>query len=337
MQGRYVEIGGRRTYFPPFANEVFGNSPYWACTFTSLLNGANVAWLGQWPNTPSEIRALAKASGDVDTRGGSRSSHMIAAMRVRYNRKMAIEALPPEWVKKRLATGWAMVGAVTYGALPAVHRKPSPHFKGGHRVVLIGWQNGATRLLDPMERQGADFTGRFIQWSDFEPAWWSAEQLWFQEGMFLRPPDLTPIARFHPARTWSMAAGRLVVGRSPDDARKIVLQVRPKKDSDATFDQYLVATPHSAGAEPLGRFIHVTSGPLKGLLVDPRTPGLTADLTPGPTPAKPAASAAAAAKVGPGATPEDALELARREAAQVEYQRVKTAFEASGTLPDPPA
>jgi hypothetical protein len=188
-----------------------------------------------------------------------------------------------------------------------------------------------------MERQGADFTGRFIQWSDFEPAWWSAEQLWFQEGMFLRPPDLTPIARFHPARTWSMAAGRLVVGRSPDDARKIVLQVRPKKDSDATFDQYLVATPHSAGAEPLGRFIHVTSGPLKGLLVDPRTPGLTADLTPGPTPAQPAASAAAAAKVGPGATPEDALELARREAAQVEYQRVKTAFEASGTLPDPPA
>jgi hypothetical protein len=327
MRGRYLEVGGRRTYFPPFANEVFGNSPYWSCTFTSLLNGANVGWLGRWPNTPNEIRALAKASGDVDTRGGSQSSHMITAMKVRYGKKMAIESLPPEWVKKRLSNGWAMVAGVTYGAFPPAHRKPSPNFKGGHRVVLLGWENGKTKILDPMERHGTGFVGRWIDWSDFEPAWWSAEQLWFQEGMFLRPPDITPIATFHPARKWTLEAGRLVVGRSPDDARKVVTQVRPKQRSSATFDSYVLATPHSEGAEPMGRYIHVTSGPLKGLLVDPRTSGLTAEIE---------RDAAAKAKSGAPAQPVDPIEKARREAALKEYHRVKDEFDTSGTLPDPP-
>ena len=66
MEGQFLEIDGRQTYFPPFVNEVFGQRPYWACTFASLLNGANVGWLGQKPATVDEIRALATASGDPD-------------------------------------------------------------------------------------------------------------------------------------------------------------------------------------------------------------------------------------------------------------------------------
>jgi len=329
MQGQYLDIGGRRTYFPPYANERFGNPPYWSCTFTSLLNGLNVGWLGRWPATPGEIRALAKASGDVDTRGGSRSSHMIAAMRVRHGKKMAIESLRPELVKRRLSSGWAMVAGVTYGALPEAYRRPSPRFKGGHRVVLIGWDGDRTRLLDPMQKRDSTFAGQWIRWSDFEPAWWSAEQLWFQEGMFLARPAVRVISTFHPARSWLVKAGRLVAGRSPDDPRKVVKVIRPSHDSSAPFDSLVEVMPGASGAEPMGRFIHVTKGALAGLLIDPRTPGVTADTSPG--------GAGVILTAGSTAKVDDPLGAARLDAARKEFERVSTAFNATGKLPAPPA
>ena len=55
--GRYEQIGDRLTFVPPFVNERFDGPPFWACTFTALLNGANVGWLGQKPATHAEERA----------------------------------------------------------------------------------------------------------------------------------------------------------------------------------------------------------------------------------------------------------------------------------------
>ncbi len=199
MQGRYQEIGGRRTYIPPFVNERFDGPPYWACTFTSLLNGANVGWLGEKPATQGEVRALARASGDVDLRGGSRSSHMVRAVKVRYGKNVRIEHRTPEQAKDRLKSGWAMVAAVTYGGLPKHYRRWSPRFTGGHRVVVLGWQNNHTRLLDPMANKGPDYAGEWIRWSDFEPAWWAGEQLWFHEGMYQPRPVVKPAAEPKPA------------------------------------------------------------------------------------------------------------------------------------------
>ena len=199
MQGRYQEIGGRRTYIPPFVNERFDGPPYWACTFTSLLNGANVGWLGEKPATQREVRALARASGDVDLRGGSRSSHMVRAIRVRYGKDVRIEHRTPEQAVDRLKSGWAMVAAVTYGGLPKHHRRWSPRFTGGHRVVVLGWQNNHTRLLDPMANKGLDYAGEWIRWSDFEPAWWAGEQLWFHEGMYQPRPVVEPAAEPTPS------------------------------------------------------------------------------------------------------------------------------------------
>ena len=57
MSGRR-KIGARETYFPPFVNERFDGPPYWACTFTALLNGANVGFLG---NREAEPRRGAQA------------------------------------------------------------------------------------------------------------------------------------------------------------------------------------------------------------------------------------------------------------------------------------
>ena len=199
MQGRYQEIGGRRTYIPPFVNERFDGPPYWACTFTSLLNGANVGWLGEKPATQREVRALARASGDVDLRGGSRSSHMVRAIGVRYGKDVRIEHRTPEQAVDRLKSGWAMVAAVTYGGLPKHHRRWSPRFTGGHRVVVLGWQNNHTRLLDPMANKGLDYAGEWIRWSDFEPAWWAGEQLWFHEGMYQPRPVVEPVAEPTPS------------------------------------------------------------------------------------------------------------------------------------------
>ncbi|HET7473147.1 MAG TPA: hypothetical protein VFJ71_08495 [Candidatus Limnocylindrales bacterium] len=317
MQGQYLQIGGRTTYFPPFVNEVFGNPPYWSCTFTSLLNGANVGWLGKLPATTDEIRALAKASGDVDTKGGSRSSHMVKAMQVRYGRKVQIESLSPERVKERLSKGWAMVGGVTYGLLPEIHRRPSPAFKGGHRIVLLGWDDGRTRILDPMERHDHTFTGRWIRWADFEPAWWSTEQLWFREGMMLDAPIVKTLRAFPKPRIWRVREGTVVAGRSLADPRQVVVRHRLTKNSSARFDAWVEVRPRQDKAVPLGRFIRVTNGRFAGLLIDPGTEGIKADVN--EIEGRPAAGSAAAATTS-----------VRRQ----EYDRLKQQFDAGdGTFP----
>ena len=321
MNGQYLDIGGRRTYVPPFLNERFGQPPYWACTFTSLLNGANVAYLGGLPASVAEIRALAKASGDIDTSGGSRSSHMVTAMKVRYNRTVQIESLSPARVKERLANGWAMVAGVTYGALPEVYRRPSPRFKGGHRIVLLGWDDGRTRLLDPMQNRDQTFAGQWIQWSEFEPAWWSRDQLWFREGAALAVPRKTVVASFPGGRRWTVGAGTLVRGLSSADPREVLLPRVIGKTSTASFDQVVDVFPAQDGAPRIGRYIHVADGLFKGMLVDPAAKGVVADTGSVPAGAPPAGGGmpATAAATAPAT---DAIRKA-------EYDRLKAKFEAS--------
>ena len=56
-------IGDRLTFVPPFVNERFDGPPFWSCTFTALLNGANVGWLGQKPATHAEVAAACRGVG----------------------------------------------------------------------------------------------------------------------------------------------------------------------------------------------------------------------------------------------------------------------------------
>jgi hypothetical protein len=289
MAGRWEDIGGRRTFLPPFVNERFDGPPYWACTFAALLNGANVAALGELPAGHDEVRALAKASGDPDLRGGSRSSHMVEAVRVRFRRAVRIEALPPAEVIARLASGWALVAGLTYGQLPAEYRRPSPRFTGGHRVTLVGWSAGRTRLLDPLENRDASFGGRWIPWTALEPAWWSREQLWFREGQ-MASLELR-LAEAFPSRRWRVAAGASVEGWSAAAPRTLVRRARFERASAAGYDAIVHLVSRDEGAAPLSTYMRVSSGLFDGQLIDVASPGITLE---------PGEAAGLGAGTGPG-------------------------------------
>jgi len=190
MGGHWEVIGQHKTFIPPFVNERFDGPPFWACTYTALLLGANVGYLGRLPATHAEIRKLAKASGDKDLRGGSRASHMITAMNRRYGESVHLDNVGPREARRRLGSGWAMVCGVTYGELPTRYRRWSPRFKLGHRMLVLGFSGSRTRLVDPMAAKADGFAGEWIAWDDFAAAWWRQEQLWFWEGQFVgkRPP-----------------------------------------------------------------------------------------------------------------------------------------------------
>ena len=334
MQGQYRLIAGRPTYFPPFVNELFGDTPYWSCTFASLLNGVNVGWRGEQPATVGEIKALAQASGDNDLKGGSQSSHMVSALNVRYGKQLVIRHLPPARVARRLGHGWAMVAGITYGRLPKHYRRWSPYFKDGHRVVLIGWNNGRTKILDPMADRDATFTGEWIQWSDFEPAWWSREQLWFREGMFLPQPTLTPPSPLDEPRPWSAARGSTLDLLSPIRAGVVVRRIRVGTASRALFDAQVGITqarPAKGRPQPL---IRISSGNYRGLLLDPTTDGVRADLSGAATVAEAKADvkADASVTVTKGHVKGDPIKQARRD----EWDRIHKALGPIVNLPPRP-
>jgi hypothetical protein len=235
---------------------------------------------------------------------------------------MALESLTPERVKERLSTGWAMVAGVTYGELPEIYRRPSPNFTKGHRVVVLGWDDDRMRLLDPMQNRDTTFAGQWIRWSEFAPAWWSTEQLWFREGMALPPPELS-VQPINPKRRWGVKAGTVVRGHSPQDPREVVRKFKVLKDTGAWFDQVVRAKPREPDETRLGPFVRVVNGALAGLLIDPATPGVVADIGTGQ---KLAARTAL-----------DPIGIARREAALTEYNRVSDAVRSTGQLPPPPA
>ena len=309
--GRYEQIGDRLTFVPPFVNERFDGPPFWSCTFTALLNGANVGWLGQKPATHAEVAALAGASGDSDTRHGSRASHMVRAMKVRYKTNVAIERCSEKEAQRRLANGGALVAGLTYGELPARHRRWSPRFKLGHRVTLIGWSAGRTRLLDPMAAMGPSYAGEWIPWSDFARAWWPAEQLWFQEGQYLgaikKQAEVAAAAtaaatarvlrRFDPPRHFRVAANSLVVAFAPGQPPKVARRMLFPHASGANFDAIVAFDPAATLEDPTRTFMQVTNGAFAGRYIPLATAGIAADIHPDP-----AGGVASVTPVTPGAT-----------------------------------
>ena len=324
------KIGGRKTptYFPPFVNERFDGPPYWACTFTALLNGANVGYLGNREASHAEVRKLARASGDADLNGGSKSSEMLTAMRVRYGKRMHLEALPPRRVHERLASGWAMVGAVTYGALTTKFRRHSPNFKKGHRITLVGWDGKASWILDPMARKGLSYEGEPIPWSIFEPAWWSGEQLWFAEGMFRTPPKVTVLDKV-PDGTWRVPEKALLTARHGKNPRVIMRKVVLAETKSGHFDQIVEVIPKNKPS--LGEFLRVSSGGLKGMLIPVDTKNIQIRPRPG-SPKKKAVPKTEAQTSA--AKPQSADFLAGRKA---EYKRIKDKLGAVVIMPDPPS
>jgi hypothetical protein len=289
VPGRYVTLDGRRTYFPPFANERFGQPPFWSCTFTSLLNGANVAFLGAKPHEPDEIRGLANASLDAELLSGSRTSHMVTAMRRRYGKNIAVDNVGDAEARRRLAHGYVLVAGLTAPKLPDHYRRWCPGLQSGHRVALLGWQTRegtvGPRILDPMARVDSTYVGEWIPWSAFTPAWWSAEQVWFFEGQYVPAPNpavpalKTGIVRvFAPPRHFEVAAGTIVRAYAAGKPGVVARRVRFDRHSGAMFDA-LVAMPVKPGG-PIRDFLRVTNGAFAGRFIRAHAPGITADTRP---------------------------------------------------------
>jgi hypothetical protein len=352
--GHYEQIGKRLTFVPPFVNERFDGPPFWACTFTALLNGANVGWLGQKPATHAEVAALAGASGDDDTHGGSQSSHMIRALKVRYKAALRIERCSEKEALRRLAGGGALVAGVTYGELPSRYRRWSPRFKRGHRVTVIGLSGDRTRLLDPLAAQGPDYAGEWITWSDFAKAWWPAEQLWFQEGQFVgkgTSPAIKPTApkpaatagppvaarvlrRFDPARHFRVAANTKIVGYAPGRPPGAVRHATFPHASGASFDAIVAFDPAATIDDQANTYLQVTNGVFAGRYIPVATAGLSADIRPD----QPASVAVLTPEVAVAELTLDAptLEAATLEGRRLEWDRIAQATAGIVILPPRP-
>ncbi len=296
MAGRWVLMNGRRVYFPPFTNQRFTGRPFWACTFTSMINGADVGFIGEidrrrrlsGQSVGHVVRALARKSGDDDLSDGSSSRGMVAAVAARYHQNMVLVHDSPEKGRERLRHGKVLVAGLTYGKLPGHYRRWSPNFKDGHRVVCLGWRDGAhdpedgdTKILDPLAARGADYAGEWIPWSAVTAAYWADEQVWIAPGQFLPDADVTVERSFSPVRTFRIAKGASIRAFMPK-ATGVAKQRTFDAAKTGTFDA-LVRIGQPADADPLrptGRFIRVTAGPFAGMFLDPDNAGLTAPIGP---------------------------------------------------------
>jgi hypothetical protein len=341
-------IGPRRTYVPPFVNERFDGPPFWACTFTALLNGANVAYYGRLPATHAEVAKLAGASGDKDLKSGSRSSHMIQALKRRYRiTDKRIENVGPKEARRRLANGGALVAGVTFGELPWRYRRWSPRFKLGHRVTLVGLSGMRTRIIDPMAPMGVDYDGDWIEWEVFANAWWRDEQLWFYEGEYVKdkpapapPPapgapqkpapagiDVRVLRRFDTRRHFRIDSGALIRAFKPGRPPAQVKQIRFPHVSGALFDAVVTFEPAATIEGGKVLFLRVTNGAFAGRYIPWPTPGLVADISE-------AGGTTTVVTVSPSG---DSLDAAVLKARQDEWDRIRATVGDAVALPPRPA
>jgi hypothetical protein len=356
MGGHWEVIGDHKTFIPPFVNERFDGPPFWACTYTALLIGANVGYLGRLPATHKEIRRLANASGDKDLRGGSRLSHMRTAMAKLYGETIRPDNVGPREARRRLGSGWAMVCGVTYGELPSHYRRWSPRFKLGHRMVVLGLSRNRTLLIDPMAKKPESWRGELIAWDDFAAAWWRDEQIWFREGQYVSraaqapaketaapakkvakapepPPVKAPVERvlqrFDEPRLFRLATGTTVrayrVGRDLELVRKVEFT----HPSNAAFDALVAFEPTVTLSDAGGVYLRVVNGAFAERYVPLSTPGLVAQTG--------AETAVAVAAIQPKEElAKDELATAILQAKREEYARIAAHLLKPEKMPPPP-
>lgn len=310
---------------PTFCNERFDGPPFWACTFSAGRMGANVATLGRRsPPTYAEIAALAKASGDPDLHGGSKTSELVVALKARYGLDAIRQNVSRTELARRLENGWGLIAGCYYGKLPMHYRRWSPNFTGGHRVAIFGHtaSGDQVRFFDPMAIGPTTYTGEFISLDDFYPAFWTDEQVWILEGMDVQT-TMTILQTFNPPRRFGVKKGTTVKAYSPTRLNTIARQTTFDADSGANFDRVvLIAQAPDPGAAPHGEFFRVVDGMFAGLYIAKGAAGITADFDP-PT--------------SEGGITQAELDAAIARARLDEYARVKAGASASAAITFPPA
>jgi hypothetical protein len=294
-----LRIGGRPTFFPSFVNERFdpnnaNGTGFWACTWSAFHVGIGVARWANIPATPRELQEMVKVSRDDNKRDGSRTEHMVAAAKARYGVNLRQENVSVAQIKKRLASGQTLIAGLWYGTgdghvgLPAHFRRWSPGFIGGHRAALIGYDaaRDRTMFIDPMANKGRSWTGEWIKWSEFEPAWWPDEQVWLAEGEGIMT-TLSINARFPRPRNFSIRSRNSVAGFRLDRPGRRLRAKRFEPGMVVGKFDAVVSIQQAAGAalQPNGVFIRVTSGHFKGLYV--RRTAVAANFATPPAPVDP--------------------------------------------------
>jgi hypothetical protein len=300
MGGKWVRMNGRQVYFPPFANQRFTGTPFWACTFTSMINAADIGFLGEidrkrilkHKTAGDVIVALARKSGDPTKHQGSTTQEMVRAMDAMYEQKLNIVHDSPDLGRKRLRHGKALVAGLFYRDLPEQFRRHSPNFRDGHRLVFLGWRDGKpdpddgfTKVLDPLANKGRDYDGEWIRWSAVTAAYWPGQQVWIAPGKFLPDATVEVVRRFSPARTFKIKAGAEIQGFMPK-AAGVAKKRKFREARTGKFDALVkVGQPDDADPDrPKGRFIRIIEGPFIGMLLDPESDGLTAPINADPGP-----------------------------------------------------
>jgi hypothetical protein len=276
--GSWRKVGDRRTYFPPFVDERFlaGAGSFWSCTFASLLNGANVAFLGKLTPTHGEIRRLADISGDPDLFTGANTDQMITAFTRKYKRPLGRRNLDEKGGAAALATGHALVAFI----IPRNYDSRFWHGINanteGHRIVAVGLDDkNQTRVLDPMVAAPRDYPGEAVPWSTLYRAMVKDQQVWFKEGQYRSAPTIAFRRRFRPSRRFIVEPGTRVVAFNANQPTVIADRATFMSKSAARFDALVYVR---VGKEPVGPFLRVVSGHFQGLLIKPGAAGIRANV-----------------------------------------------------------
>ncbi len=284
--GHREVIGGRSTYFPPFVDERFSTKKdggFWACTFASLLNGANVGYLGAKTPTHAEVIRLAVASGDMVLRDGANTELMLTALRNLYGQSLKKEHTSDEEAKDRLSKGRALVAGIIPRNYAQAFRVGITDRTEGHRILLVGMDAARThtRVIDPMVSMAAEtrkYSGRWIPWKVVRRAEMIGEEVWFTEGQFVAN-KVVPILTFKPSRRFGVKAGTRIDGYDGGQPTVIADSMVVSKDSGARFDALVDVVNSKTGAR-IGPFLRVISGHFQGQLVKVGAKGIVANVAP---------------------------------------------------------
>lgn len=290
--GKWIDIGGRLTYHPPFVNQItgFGSPPYHECVPTTGVNLINVAYLGQKPATATEVKALANAADRNRPSDGWHTSDFLTMVRRRYGVQLEQERLSKAQMRSRLKNGWAASVGINLTRYPQQPWDSGTKSISGHRILLLGYDNsnGNVKVMDPMFSQGKGFRG---VWRSLDTVYyamepgksdWRYQQVWIKEAERVIT-TLTIQAVLSPPRTVTLSGSNVqhpVYDLYHQDGQPWK-NVHAASTITRTFDAIgtLAQQPNQCWKPEGEPYIRLRGTNVDGYWIDATSAGVTADLS----------------------------------------------------------
>lgn len=288
--GKWISVGGRLTYHPPFVNQRGFNQPWDECVPTTGLNLINVAFLGQKPPTTAEIKGLRDSIDASQPSEGWHTSHFVDMAKERYGLNLSQENVAKDQMAQRLSHGWAVSVGINLEAYPQQPWDNGAKSTSGHRILLLGYDSAtsSTKVLDPMFSQGPGYRG-FMQ--PLQTVWhamstgssdWRYQQVWIREAERVIT-TVTILATLTPPRTVTLSGGGAlhpVFDLAHQDGQPIK-NVQGTNPVVRQFDQIaqIAQQPNQCWKPEGGPFIRLRGTNVEGLWINATSGGVTADLS----------------------------------------------------------